>query len=92
MSKKNKKSPRSIQRTQQDVERAFNLGKDFGIETCLLVVTYTMRNSFGADDATIAEFSDKFAYTIDSIDKGYITEADIRRTLKTEYDTEVEVK
>ena len=87
-----KKSPRSIPRTQQDVDRAFDKGKMIGTELCLTLVLFTLQDKFGAGDEELTQFSDAFHYTLDSLNKGYITEADIRQALKAEYGTTVEVK
>lgn len=87
-----KKSPKSIPRTQQDVDRAFDTGKMAGVEYCLLLTLYTLRNRFSADDAQLKEFEDAFRYVIDSINRGYVTEADLRQVLKTEYETEIRIE
>ena len=87
-----KKSTRSIPRSQQDVDRAFERGKMVGTELCLTLVLFTLQDKFGAGDAELTQFSDAFHYTIDSLAKGYLTEADIRQVLKSEYGTTVEVK
>ena len=92
MAKVKVKSPRSIPRSQQDVDRAYQKGLDAGTELCLTLVLYTLKDKFNADDAQLTEFSDAFHYTLDSIQRGYITEADLRTVMKVEYDTTIEVK
>ena len=87
-----KVNPRSFPRTQQDVDRAFDKGKMIGTELCLTLVLFTLQDRFGAGDEELTQFSDAFHYTLDSLNKGYITEADIRQALKAEYGTTVEVK
>ena len=87
-----KTNPRRIPRTQADVEKAYELGKMAGTELCLTLVLFTLQDKFGAGDAELTEFSDAFHYTLDSLDKGYITEADIKKVLKDEYKTTIEVK
>ncbi len=87
-----KKSPRSIPRTQQDVDRAMERGKMIGTELCLTLVLFTLQDKFCAGDEELTKFSDAFHYTLESLDQGYITEADIRQALKAEYGTTVEVK
>ena len=87
-----KKSPRSIPRSQQDVDRAAERGMQRGVELCLTLVMFTLQDKFGAGDEELKQFSDAFHYTLDSLNKGYLTEADLRQTLKAEYDTTIEVK
>lgn len=86
-----KVNPRKIPRTQADVERAYKAGMDVGTELCLTLVLFTLQDKFGAGDEELAKFSDAFHYTLDSLDKGYVTEADLRRVLKAEYGTEIVV-
>ena len=88
----NKTNPRRIPRTQADVERAYKAGMDVGTELCLTLVLFTLQDKFGAGDEELTKFSDAFHYTLDSLDKGYITEADLRKVLMDEYNTEIEVK
>lgn len=85
-------NPKRIPRTQADVDKAYQRGMDAGTELCLTLVLYTLQDKFGADDQQLAEFSDAFHYTLDSIDKGYITEGDIRSVLKEEYGTTILVE
>ena len=86
-----KTNPRKIPRTQADVDKAFELGKEAGTELCLTLVLFTLQDRFGANDSQISEFSEAFHYTLDSLQKGYITESDLKKVLKDEYDTSVEV-
>lgn len=87
-----KKSPRSIPRTQQDVDRAFEKGRSEGINGALVLFLFTMMDKFGADGDTLQQFADAFNYTLDSVEKGYITAADLRRVVKVEYGTVLEYK
>ena len=82
-----KKNPRSIPRTQQDVDRAYDKGLIDGTKSALTILLYVLKDNFGADDNQIQEFSDAFNYTIDSIDKGYVTETDLAALVKEEYGT-----
>lgn len=88
------KSPRSIPRTQQDVERAYDRGyKDgysVGITGGLTVMLYTLQDKFGADDDQLKAFSDAFNYTVDSIDKEYVKLSDLKSVMKKEYGTTFE--
>ena len=87
-----KVNPKRIPRTQADCDKSFQRGMDAGTELCLTLVLYTLRDKFSADDKQLTEFSDAFHYTLDSINRGYITEGDLRSVLKEEYDTSVEVR
>ena len=87
-----KKSPRSIPRTQQDVDRAYERGRCEGINGALVLFLYTMLDKFNADDATLKQFADAFGYTLDSVEKGYVTQADLRRVVKEEYGTVLDYK
>ena len=87
-----KTNPRKIPRTQADVDRAYEQGKEAGTELCLTLVMFTMLDRFGATEDQLTEFSKAFHYTLDSLSRGYITEADLRKVLKDEYDTEIAVE
>ena len=87
-----KTNPRRIPRSQADVDRAYELGKEAGTALCLTLVLFTLQDKFGAGDEELTQFHEAFHYTLDSLGKGYITEADLRRVLKDEYSTEIEVK
>jgi hypothetical protein len=87
-----KTNPRKIPRSQADVERAREQGRDEGINGALTIMLFTLMDKFGADDAQLREFADAFSYTVDSIERGYITEADLRKVVRDEYHTTIETK
>ena len=87
-----KANPRKIPRSQADVDRAKELGRTEGINGALTIMLYTLMDKFGADDAKLSEFADAFSYTVDSIERGYITEADLRKVVREEYHTIIETK
>lgn len=87
-----KTNPRRIPRTQADVDRALEQGRDEGINGALTIMLYTLMDKFGAGDDELKEFAEAFSYTVDSIEKGYITEADLRKVVKDEYHTTIETK
>ncbi len=87
-----KKSPRSIPRTQQDVDRAFERGRCEGINGALVLFLFTMMDKFNAGDDELKQFSDAFNYTLESVERGYITEADLRQVVKEEYGTVLYLK
>jgi hypothetical protein len=87
-----KTNPRRIPRTQADVDRAHERGREEGVNGALILFLYTMMDKFGAGDEELKQFADAFSYTVDSIEKGYITEADLRKVVKEEYHTVIETK
>lgn len=87
-----KVNPRRIPRTQSDVDRAREQGRNEGITGALTIFLYTLKDKFGASDDELKEFADAFNYVLDSITKGYVTEADLRTVVKVEYGYVLEVK
>ena len=79
-------NPRKRPANGQDVDRAFKRGRDKGIEETMIIVLYTLKDKFNAADTELTEFFNAFAYTVDSINKGYITEKDLQTVMKDEYD------
>lgn len=86
-----KKSPRSIPRTQQDVQRAHLKGRDEGIEFILNIVTWILVDRHEAPDGELLQFSREIAYLCDSIARGYVSYPDIVRALKAEHGWTVEL-
>ena len=84
-----KKSPRSIPRTQQDVDRARERGRTEGINGALVLFLYTLMDKFNATDDELQEFADAFNYTLDSLNQGYVKESDLKRVVKAEYGTDI---
>ena len=87
-----KTNPRRIPRTQADVDRALEAGRTEGINGALIMFLYTMRDKFGATDDELTQFSEAFNYVVDSINKGYITEADLKNVVRAEYGTVIAEK
>ena len=87
-----KTNPRRIPRTQVDVDRAYERGSEEGVNGALIIMLYTLMDKFGVDDAQLKEFADAFSFTVDSIEKGYITEADLLKVVRDEYHTTIETK
>ena len=87
-----KTNPLRIPRTQVDVDRAMERGREEGVNGALIIFLYTMMDKFGAGDEELKQFADAFSYTVDSIERGYITEADLRTVVKEEYHTVLETK
>lgn len=90
------KSPKSIPRTQQDVDRAYELGRaagyDAGMNGALTLLLWTLRDRYGASDADLDKFARDFNYTLDSIVRGYVKESDLRAALKEEYRLTARIK
>jgi hypothetical protein len=87
-----KTNPRKIPRTQADVDRAYEKGKCEGINGALVLFLYTMLDKFGAGDDELKQFSEAFNYTLNSVERGYVTGADLRRVVKEEYGTVLHYK
>jgi hypothetical protein len=85
-------NPRKIPRTQADVDKAYDKGLMDGTVCGLTVMLYVLKDKFEAEDEQLQEFSDAFNYTIDSMAKGYITQADLKNVVKQEYGTVIELK
>ena len=85
-------NPRRIPRTQADVDKAYKRGMTDGLQGALTIMLYTLKDKMGAGDAELQEFADAFNYTVDGINKGYVSEADLRTVIRAEYGTEIEVK
>lgn len=84
-------NPRRIPRSQADVDKALERGKEIGSKGALAIMLYTLKDKFGADDAQLKEFADAFNYTLDSVAKGYVKEKDLESVLLEEYGTTIEV-
>lgn len=85
-------NPRRIPRSQADVNRAEERGKEMGTKGALAIMLYTLHDKFGADDAQLCEFADAFNYTLDGLAKGYVKVKDLESVLKNEYGTTIEVR
>lgn len=81
-----KTNPRKIPKTQADVDRAYQRGKDEGAKSSIIIMMYAMKDKLGATDDQLTEFFDAITYTVDSINKGYITEKDLQTVIKEDYD------
>jgi isopropylmalate/homocitrate/citramalate synthase len=85
-------NPRKIPKTQADVDRAYERGKADGAKSSIIIMMYAMKDKFGASDEELSEFFSAITYTVDSINKGYITEKDLQTVIKEEYDLEFVMK
>ena len=87
-----KTNPRKIPRTQADVDRAYQRGRDDGAKSSIIIMLYAMKDKFGATDEQLTEFFNAITYTVDSINKGYVTEADLQTVIKEEYGMQFVIK
>lgn len=84
-----KPNPKKIPRTQADVDRAEEAGRDLGLEFALNLVLFVLKDKHDAPDEDILRLRDEFMYEVDSVAAGYLTYSDIKRTLKGDYDLSV---
>ena len=87
-----KTNPRKIPKTQADVDKAYERGKTEGAKSSIIIMMYAMKDKFGASDEELTEFFEAITYTVDSINKGYITEKDLQTVIKEDYDMEFVMK
>lgn len=84
-----KPNPKKIPRTQADVDRAAEEGRNLGMEFALNLILFVLKDKHNAPDEDILQLRDEFMYEIDSVATGYLTYSDIKRTLKGDYDLSV---
>ena len=87
-----KTNPRRIPRTQADVDRAYDKGLTDGTICGLTVMLYVLKDKFDAEDEQLLEFSKAFNRTIEAMNEGYVTEADLKTVVREEYGTVINVK
>lgn len=84
-----KVNPKKIPRTQADVDRAAEEGRNLGLEFALNLVLFVLKDKHDAPDEDILQLRDEFMYMVDSVANRYLSYADIVRTLKGDYDLAV---
>ena len=89
MAHKIKINPKSVPRTQADVDRARKEGMDFGLEFCLNLVLYVLKDKHDAPNEDIMQLRDEFMYVIDSVARKYLSYSDIVKALKSDYNLAV---
>ena len=89
MAQKLKINPRKIPKSQADVDRAEQNGRDLGLEFALNLVLYVLKDKHNAPNEDILQLRDEFMYVIDSVAHGYLSYSDIVRALKSDYDLAV---
>ena len=78
MPNKKKQNPRRIPKTQADVDHAFARGQDVGAKGALIIMLYALLDKHGATEDELKEFSRSFNYTLDAVNQGYVTMADLQ--------------
>ena len=84
-----KRNPRNVPATQADVERAWGDGADFGMEFCLNLILLVLKDKHNAPNEDILQLRDEFMDAVDSLNRGYMSYADVKRTLHGDYDFRV---
>ena len=87
-----KTNPRKIPKTQADVDKAYDRGRTDGAKSTVIIMMYALKDKFNASDEQLTEFFEAITYTVDSINKGYITEKDLQTVIKEDYDMEFVLK
>lgn len=85
-------NPRRIPRTQADVDKAYKRGMNDGLQGALTIMLYTLKDKMGAEDGELQKFADAFNYTVDGINRGYISEKDLQSVIRDEYGTTIVMK
>lgn len=85
-------NPQRVPRTQADVDRAFRYGLDFGCEFALNFVLLVLKDKHDAPDEDVYQLRDEFMELVQSYNMGYITYADVKRTLYGDYDFKVHLE
>lgn len=81
-------NPRRKPATQADVVRAYKQGLAHMME----IVTFTLGTDMEVSDEWFDRFHDRLMAHIDSMAKGYITTADVRKTTREEIGWETDLE
>lgn len=84
-----KANPRKIPRTQADVDKAEERGKNIGMEFMANIILWILVDKHDAPREDLKELSQEISYLCDSILSGYVSYADIRRALDEEHNLKV---
>ena len=87
-----KKSPRSIPRTQQDVDRALALGRAEGASFISTMMLFILKDKHGFPDDEIERLAKEVDFYCGQLNDGAISFADVKNALKQEYDVTVKVR
>lgn len=81
-----KVNPRRRPATQADVERARDKAVEKAVHLCMTVFFTVLLDKEQADKEILHRVWDEVNDLSDSINQGYVTEADLNRVLREEYD------
>ena len=85
-----KTNPRRRPATQADVERARDDAVTETVRFCMTIFFTVLLDKEGADKDILHRVWNEVNELSDSINQGYVTEADLRRVLREEYDIFIE--
>lgn len=86
-----KVNPRRQPRSEADVRKAYQRGKDEGVSGALAIMVLTLKD-LGEPDAFISKFEHKFNKTVASLAANDVKQREITGSLKEDYDIEIECK
>lgn len=85
-----KMNPRRRPATQADVNRARDQAVADAVHLCMAVFFTVLLDKEQADKEILHRVWDEVNDLSDSINKGYVTEADLKRVLREEYDINID--
>ena len=85
-----KTNPNKIQRTQADVDRAYEKGLDFGRQTAMAIFMLTLLDKEGADLEIMQRVWREICDLSEDVINGTVTVPAIKTVLKEEYDINID--
>ena len=89
---KRKKSPRSIPRTQQDVDKALALGHAEGANFISTMILFILKDKHDFPDDEIERLAKEVDFYCGQLNSGDISFSDIKNALKQEYDVTIKFR
>ena len=89
---RNKTNPRRRPATQADVAKAKAQATDEAMTRILQIVMYVLVDKHSATHEEIGQLAAEVNYVADSINRKYLTFADIESTLGDEYDVHLDLR
>ena len=89
---KGKKSPRSIPRTQQDVDKALALGHAEGANFISTMILFILKDKHDFPDDEIERLAKEVDFYCGQLNSGDISFSDIKNALKQEYSVTVKFR
>ncbi len=83
---KGRKSPRSIPRTQQDVDKALALGHAEGANFISTMILFILKDKHDFPDDEIERLAKEVDFYCAQLNDGAISFADVKNALKQDYD------